>query len=144
MSKLFVLAQIARKRVAVDAAQVNAVIDLDDLVPVPGAAAHVLGVSALRSNSLTVIDTGLALGELAIENPVGARALVLEIDGHDYALLIEDVFDVVEAKGEVQPVPGNLSGNWQRIALGWVETGAEPALLLDPAILLRGNRQEAA
>lgn len=136
MSSLVVVAQIAGRRIAVDAARVRSVIDLADVVSVPGTKPHVLGVTALRSRPMTVIDTCIAIGKSGVGNPVGARALVVEEHGEHYALLVEEVFDVVETEGEPIPVPGDLADGWSGIGSSLIETNDEPALLIDPSSLL--------
>ncbi|MFN2099836.1 chemotaxis protein CheW [Altererythrobacter sp. MF3-039] len=144
MSELVVIAQIAGRRIAIDAARVSSVVDLADIVRVPGTADYILGVTALRSRPMTVIDTCLAIGQPGDGDPAGARALVIENDGHHYALLVEDVFDVAEVQGEPMPVPGELNGDWNRIGIALVETGNQPALLIEPTALLCGPHREAA
>ena len=56
MNELLLVVTIAGERVALPAAAVESVVELDTLIPVPRAAPHVAGLSALRSRVLTVID----------------------------------------------------------------------------------------
>ena len=56
MNELLLVVTIAGERVALSAAAVESVVELDTLIPVPRAAPHVAGLSALRSRVLTVID----------------------------------------------------------------------------------------
>ena len=63
MAELLLIVRLAGRRVAFPAAEVEAVVELEGLTPVPRAAGHVAGLSALRSRVLTVID-GLASLEL--------------------------------------------------------------------------------
>ena len=93
---------------------------------------------------MTVIDTCLAIGQPGAGDPQGARAIVIEEQDHHYALLVENVFDVVETQGEPIPVPGNLAQGWQEICISMVETGEEPALLIDPTALLSHSAERAA
>ena len=85
-------------------------VELDTLIPVPRAAPHVAGLSALRSRVLTVIDCQ-ALAR-ARRQPIArtafARRVVVELDGHHYALLVDQVEDVVEALSEPTPVRGAM------------------------------------
>ena len=57
MNELLLIVTIAGSRVALPAAAVESVVELDTLIPVPRAPVHVAGLSALRSRVLTVIDT---------------------------------------------------------------------------------------
>ena len=81
-------------------------VELEGITPAPCAAPHVAGLSALRSRVLTVID-GLAALELGRAGEAAARdAIVVPCDGHTYALIVEEVEDVVEADGAAAPVAG--------------------------------------
>ena len=59
---LYLIGMIAGRRVAIDAALVDSVIEVADVQPVPGAAEGILGLAALRSRVLTVVDCAVALG----------------------------------------------------------------------------------
>lgn len=141
MSNLLLIVTIAGQRVAFPAAAVESVVELDTLIPVPRAPAHLAGLSALRSRVLTVIDCRLSLelnpkprpdGELLLE------AAVVEIDGHFYALIVDAVEDVVEALSDPVAVRGAMEAGWQRVATGMVETEEGPLLLVDVAALVAG------
>ena len=56
MEQLYLLATLAGARIAVDASEVEAVVKLTEISPVPGMGVHVAGLSALRSRVLTIID----------------------------------------------------------------------------------------
>jgi len=83
MSQLLLIVSIGGSRVAFPSAVVESVVELDTLIPVPRAAAHVAGLSALRSRVLTVIDTvrSLDLGETDCSKGI-REAAVVELDGH--------------------------------------------------------------
>ena len=101
MSQLLLVVTIADERVALPAAAVEAVVELDTLIPVPRAAPHVAGLSALRSRVLTVIDCMRSLELGVTDCSDGIReAAVVELDGHHYALIVDLVEDVVEALSE--------------------------------------------
>lgn len=145
MNELVVIALIAGRRVAIDAARVASVIDIEETVPVPRAPDHVLGLASLRSQVLTVIDSARAIGASdATSVQENARAIVIEADGHGYAFLVDDVSDVVAAIGEPEAVPGTSGPGWADASLGLLETESGPALLIDPLALLMPKRKAAA
>ena len=144
MNQLVVLSRIGGRKVAVPAADVRSVVDLEAIVPVPLAPAYVAGLAALRSRALTVIDTRQAIGSSAKSESTDARAIVVEHGGHDYALLVDDVSDVVASDTATRPVPGNYGRGWQRVARGVIETERGPALLINPSLLLEEAAQMAA
>jgi len=145
MSRLLLVVTIADERVALPAAAVEAVVELEALIPVPRAAPHVAGLSALRSRVLTVIDCMRSLELGVTDCSDGIReAAVVELDGHHYALIVDLVEDVVEALSEPVPVRAAMAPGWERIAQGMVETEVGPLLLIDVAALVAGVEAKAA
>ena len=140
MSELLLVVTIAGERVALPAKAVEAVVELDALIPVPRAAPHVAGLSALRSRVLTVIDCQRSLEAGVTDCSDGIReAAVVELDGHHYALLVDLVEDVVDAQSEPAPVRAAMDAGWDRVARGMVETEQGPLLLVDVAALIAGS-----
>jgi len=145
MSALLLVVEIAGERVALPSSETESVVELDTLIPVPRAAPHVAGLSALRSRVLTVIDArrSLDLGETDCSDGI-REAVVVELDGHHYALIVDQVVDVVESLGEPVPVRGAMEAGWARVALGMVETEMGPILMVDVAALVSGPDQSRA
>jgi purine-binding chemotaxis protein CheW len=143
MNQLLLIATIAGSRVALPAASVESVVELEALIAVPRAPAHVAGLSALRSRVLTVIDTQRSLGLGESDCSDGIReAAVVEIDGHHYALIVDSVEDVVEGLSEPVAVRAAMGDGWERASLGMVETEEGPLLLIDIAALVSGAPAE--
>ena len=145
MSELLLVVTIADERVALPSTAVESVVELDTLIPVPRAAPHVAGLSALRSRVLTVIDCrrSLELGETDCSDGI-REAAVVELEGHHYALLVDLVEDVIEALSEPVPVRAAMGAGWERAALGMVETEDGPLLVVDVAALVAGPEARAA
>jgi purine-binding chemotaxis protein CheW len=145
MSNLLLVVTIGGERVALPAAAVESVVELDALIPVPRAPAHVAGLAALRSRVLTVIDCMQSL-ELGITDcSDGIReAAVVELDGHHYALLVDIVEDVVEATSEPSMVRAAMGEGWERVSQGMVETDQGPLLLVDIGAIVGGAERQAA
>ena len=72
------------------------------------------------------------------------EAVVVELDGHHYALLVDTVEDVVEALSEPSPVRAAMGPGWERISKGMVETESGPLLVVDVAALIGGIEAKAA
>jgi len=144
MAELLLIARLAGRRIAFPASMVEAVVELEGLTPAPRAAAHVAGLSALRSRVLTVID-GLASLEFGRSGEGGLReAIVVPWDGHNYALMVDEVEDVVEAVAPPTPIKAPLGAGWDRVAIGMVEAGGGLILLVDPHLLIAGPAAHAA
>jgi purine-binding chemotaxis protein CheW len=135
---LLVIAQIAGRRCALSALDVKSVIEIGTVTPIPRAPAWISGITALRSQALTVIDCRRALGLSELEWPTDHRAVVVAESGHSYALLVDGIEDITTAAGDAGQVPGGFGAEWSRVASGMIETLAGPALMLDLAALLAG------
>ena len=145
MNEMLLVVMLAGRRAALPDIEVNSVIELAEVTPVPRAAGHVTGLAALRSRPLTVIDCTAALG-LATSRADWRRqrAVVVEHDGHLYGLLVDAADDIVAAHGEPGPLGADPGPGWQRVALGRVETEAGAVLLLDIGALIAGPEESLA
>ena len=143
MAELLLIGRLAGRRIAFPAAKVEGVVELEGLTPVPCAAPHVAGLSALRSRVLTVID-GLAALEAGRTEGPGRDAIVVPSGGHTYALMVDEVEDVIEASGPPTPAKAPLGAGWDRVSLGMVEAEEELFLLVDPHQLIAGPAARAA
>jgi purine-binding chemotaxis protein CheW len=139
MNELLLVVRIAGQRVAMPAARIESVVELDTLIPVPRAAEHVAGLSALRSRVLTVICCRRSLG-LDMPDVLDGilEAAVTELDGHHYALIVDGVEDVIEAQGDPAPVRAAMGEGWERVSTGMVETEEGALLLVDVGALVAG------
>lgn len=145
MNELLLIVSIAGSRVALPAAAVESVVELEALIPVPRAPVHIAGLSALRSRVLTVIDCrrSLELGTTDLASAGIHEAAVVEIEGHHYALTVDVVEDVFEALSEPAPVRAPMEAGWERVSQGMVETEEGPLLLVDIEKLIAGPNAEA-
>lgn len=137
MSELYLIAKIAGRTVAMDAAQIESVVDIGEVTSVPLASKQVRGLAALRSRVVTVIDTQMALGVLHPSD--SERAVITQLDGHHYAMLVDALEDV--AAFQVTPLTAGvaLAEEWRGAGLGLLERGGEPILLIDLTRLVPVN-----
>lgn len=137
MAKLFLIARIAGRSVAIDSDQVDSVVDIGAITPVPRAAAEVRGLTALRSRVVMVIDTCAALG-LAPPEVQPTRAVITQIEGHHYAILVEALEDVAPFALAPLSVGFALEGGWRRAGCGVVDREGDPMLAIDLRALIPG------
>ena len=137
MSDLFLIAEIAGRPVAIASDQVESVVDIGGIIPVPRADARVRGLAALRSKVVTVIDTRAVLG-LACDGKGQSRAVITVIDGHHYAILVDALEDVTPCA--LQPLSGGirLDAGWRPLGCGIVELDGEPVLAIDLRAMVPG------
>ncbi|MEO9463764.1 MAG: chemotaxis protein CheW [Marinomonas sp.] len=137
MTEVLILTQIAGRACALRASDVETVIEIDAITPVPRAPKHIAGLTTLRSQALTVIDSRVVIGEMPSAYPTDNRAVVFRTDGHSYALRVDALHDVDEMLSQPEQITGGFGAVWSRLAEGMVETQAGPALLLKASELAR-------
>lgn len=137
MEKLYLIARIAGRAVAIDSDQVESVVDIGDVTPVPQAAPEVRGLAALRSRVVTVIDTQIALGLPAMTKKCG-RAVITLVEGHHYALLVDSLDDV--SAFSLAPLTGGIAidGGWRKAGCGVIDRDGDPLLAIDLRSLIPG------
>lgn len=137
MADLFLIARIAGRLVAIASDQVDSVVDIGEIVPVPATDPRVRGLAALRSKVMTVIDSRALLGGTPTDRQPG-RAVITVIDGHHYAVLVDALDDVVPCA--LTPLTGGivLAGEWRAIGRGVVELDGEPVLAIDLRAIVPG------
>ena len=145
MTDLVLVFTLAGRRAALRTTDLYSVVEIDHVTEIPRAPGYVLGLSALRSITLTVIDAAAAIGIAAPQIPEsGARAAIVDHAGHRFALVVDEIDDVAELLSQPAPVPGEAGPGWQRVSEGLVETARGPALLISLAALLAGPTAIAA
>jgi purine-binding chemotaxis protein CheW len=143
MTDLILLARVGEQRIAFDAGTVDAVVDIDAVVPVPLSPPSVRGLCAIRSRVVTVIDCARAIGDSVLSDT--GRAVTLSIDGHGYAIRVDAVDDVVSNPGKSEAGFAPMSAGWAEVATGAVDLGDSFALLVDVRRLVaRGSLSHAA
>jgi purine-binding chemotaxis protein CheW len=141
MSGLYLFARIAGTPVAILTDEVEAVVRLNELSPIPGVPGHVAGLSALRSRVLTIIDAhNLILGEREAEPDAEADryAIVCDVSGHSYGILVDGVDDIQSIESQPLPVCGQTDAAWQPYARNVIEYMGKPHFLLSVASFMEG------
>jgi purine-binding chemotaxis protein CheW len=113
MSQLYLFARIAGTPIAVASGEVEAVVKLGDVSPVPGMPLHIAGLSALRSRVLTVIDAAALIRGSATPAAERSLAIVADIAGHSYGLMVDAVTDICAVADGEQSLRGTLDAAWR-------------------------------
>ncbi|MEA3389780.1 chemotaxis protein CheW [Sphingobium sp. CCH11-B1] len=144
MNNLYLLATLAGTRIAVEGWEVEAVVRLTDISPVPGMGAHVAGLSALRSRVLTIIDVAALITGTSTPESQRGLAVIANISGHSYGLMVDSVSDICPvAEGEL-PLRGQLERAWAPYARAIVEHDGHPWLLVSLAAFIEGGAMAQA
>lgn len=144
MNALYLIAVIDGSRVAIQSDLVEAVVRVNDVIPVPKSNPSVAGLFALRSRVLTLIDSQALITGRAKAPEKGALAIIAEIDGHAYALLVDAVDDVVVIETDAIETTINPGPEWQKLATGICTVDDKLVMIVDPAQLVGGREMMAA
>lgn len=137
MQMLFLIARIAGRSVAINSEQVESVVDIGEVIPVPRATREVRGLAALRSRVVTVIDTCAAL-DLPEPAQPATRAVITLVDGHHYAILVDTLEDVAPFSASRLSGGVSLDGGWRRVGSGVIDRDGDPMLVIDLRALVPG------
>ncbi|MES9898394.1 MAG: chemotaxis protein CheW [Sedimenticola sp.] len=86
--------------------QVQEVLRLPEIAPVPGAPPYVLGIINLRGNVVTVIDTRSRFGLNPGEISNSSRIVIIEAEKQVVGILVDSVAEVIDLHlSEVEPAP---------------------------------------
>jgi purine-binding chemotaxis protein CheW len=123
---------------AVELLKIQEVVLPATLLPLRGAAAHVLGVMNLRGQIVPVIDLGLYLGRAAIIADASTRIVVIEEQGETLGLrvsAVEDVAKLTDAQVET-PESTRACGIDGSLFRGVARIGGLTLILLDATSIL--------
>ena len=81
--------RLANEVYAINVMQVQEVLRVSEIVPVPGAPHYVLGIINLRGNVVTVVDTRLRLGLETSEVTDSTRMVIIEGARHVIGNLVD-------------------------------------------------------
>lgn len=90
--------------------QVQEVLKVTEIAPVPGAPDYVLGIINLRGNVVTVVDTRRRFGLMPKEPDDATRIVIIEANKQVLGILVDSVAEVVEITAdqiETAPQVGN-------------------------------------
>jgi purine-binding chemotaxis protein CheW len=86
--------------------QVQEVLRITEIAPVPGAPGYVLGIINLRGNVVTVIDTRTRFGLPTTEMDDASRIVIIESEQQVVGILVDSVAEVVELRhAEIDQAP---------------------------------------
>ncbi len=102
--------RLGDEKYGINVMQVQEVLRVTEIAPVPGAPGYVLGIINLRGNVVTVIDTRNRFGLMSKETDDASRIVIIETESHIIGILVDSVAEVVEMRAsemETAPNVGN-------------------------------------
>lgn len=102
--------RLGEETYGVNVMQVQEVLRMTDIAPVPGAPDYVLGIINLRGNVVTVMDTRKRFGLMPVEADDATRIVIIEAEDQVVGILVDSVAEVVylsQSDIEMAPNVGN-------------------------------------
>lgn len=127
---LYLYATISGTPIAISTDEIEAVVRLGDIVPVHRTAPHVRGLASLRSRVLTVIDLQARVFGRPMTLDTAPLAIVSDIGGHSYGLLVETVADITTSANGAHAIRGRIDPVWESLASALVERDGQSHLVL--------------
>lgn len=144
MNNLYILAKINNSAVAINSNHVESVVRVQDVVPVPKSSDVVAGLFALRSRVLTLIDSQVLTTGQKRENLKNALAVVTEIGGHSFGLIVDSVEDVVSINREDMEISISTGKQWELFVSDVCLVNGNMVMILDTEKMVNGLDKIAA
>lgn len=100
--------RLADESYGINVMQVQEVLRVSEIAPVPGAPHYVLGIINLRGNVVTVIDARIRLGLATSEVTDSTRIVIIEGARHVVGILVDCVAEVVDLRASDVESPPNV------------------------------------
>jgi len=117
--------------------QVQEVLRMTEIAPVPGAPHYVIGIINLRGSVVTVIDTRRRFGLPDVETDDETRIVIVEANNNVVGILVDSVAEVVDLKvSEIETAPNVGNDESSKYIQGVSSRGDELLILVDVNKLL--------
>ena len=117
---------------AINVMQVQEVLRVTEIAPVPGAPDYVLGIINLRGNVVTVIDARKRFGLMSREPDDASRIVIIEANGQVVGILVDSVAEVVDlAMSEIESAPNVGNDESSKYIQGVASREGELIILVD-------------
>lgn len=121
----------------IDVLQVQEVLRITDISPVPGAADFVLGIINLRGNVVTVVDARVRFGLPSKPSDEASRIVVVDAFDKVIGLLVDSVAEVAYVpNSQIETAPNVGTDDGHRFVSGVCNRDGELLIMLDLAKLI--------
>jgi len=131
-SSSYVTFSLADETYAIDVLQVQEVLKLTEITPVPGVPDYILGIINLRGDVVTVIDARRRLSLPVREPDESSRIVIIDVDNQNIGILVDSVAEVVQIPAEsIDPAPAVGNDQTSRFILGVSSSNEGLTILVD-------------
>jgi len=126
--------------------QVQEVLRVSEITPVPGAPSYIIGIINLRGNVVTVLDTRMRFGLPMHETDDASRVVIVESNGNVLGILVDSVAEVVYLRSsEIESAPNVGNDESSKYIQGVYSNDGNLLILVDVNKMLSNNEwQEVA
>ena len=136
--------RLAEETYGINVMQVQEVLRMTDVAPVPGAPHYVMGIINLRGNVVTVLDTRKLLDLSAGDITESSRIMIIESGKVTVGLLVDSVAEVVNiASSDIDPPPSVGNDEGSRYIQGIYSSEQQILILIDLNKLIAEDHRDA-
>jgi len=134
--------RLAEEIYGINVMQVQEVLRMTEIAPVPGAPSSVLGIINLRGNVVTVVDTRELFGLMREELTEQTRIMIVECNKIIVGLLVDSVAEVVNIQNtDIDSAPNIGNEDNSKYIQGVYSKNGEILILVDLNRLLSPDAQ---
>lgn len=124
--------KLGDEKYGINVMQVQEVLRVTEIAPVPGAPFYVLGIINLRGNVVTVIDTRNRFGLSPKATDDASRIVIIETEEHIIGIMVDSVAEVLELRAsEIETAPNVGNEETSRYIQGVTSRENELLILVD-------------
>jgi len=124
--------RLENEKYGINVMQVQEVLRITEIAPVPGAPSYVLGIINLRGNVVTVIDTRSRFGLASVETDDSSRVVIIESEEQVVGILVDSVAEVVDLQpSEIETAPNIGTEESAKFIQGVASHDGELLILVD-------------
>lgn len=124
--------RLEKEKYGVNVMQVQEVLRITEIAPVPGAPSYVLGIINLRGNVVTVVDTRKRFGLPTKDADDSSRIVIIEVNGNVIGMLVDSVAEVVDLKkSEIETAPNVGTDETSKYIQGVASREGELLIVVD-------------
>ena len=124
--------RLENEKYGINVMQVQEVLRVTEIAPVPGAPSYVLGIINLRGNVVTVIDTRSRFGLASTEMDDSTRIVIIESEEQVVGILVDSVAEVVDLKAsDIETAPNVGTEESAKFIQGVASHDGELLILVD-------------
>ena len=136
--------RLADEIYGINVMQVQEVLRMTDVAPVPGSPHYVMGIINLRGNVVTVLDTRKLLDLATSDITDTSRIMIIESGKVTVGLLVDSVAEVVNiALSDIDPPPSVGNDEGSRYIQGVYSSDQQILILIDLNKLINEENRDA-